>query len=281
MIYQFRLSTCLCVLIAIFAWACKKSEHAAVASPAVVQTKAIPAKTAQPAVKAAVAQKTSVTTPANVKTSTTNQVSPKPTAGAKLNVVPPKTQIVLPAQATQKAPAKFAVRLETTKGNIDIDFDREWAPVGADRFYNLVQLGYYSDVAFFRVIPGFMAQVGLSGMPKANSAWRTARITDDPVKQSNTRGMVTFATSGPNSRTTQFFINFKNNARLDGMGFAPVGKVRDASLAVLDGLHSGYGEGAPRGRGPNQGRIQREGNTYLRADFPSLDYIKKASILKL
>ena len=167
-----------------------------------------------------------------------------------------------------------------TQQHIDIDFHREWAPRGADRFFNLVKLGYYTDVAFFRVIPRFMAQVGISGSPEANVEWRAARITDDPVKQSNTRGMVTFATSGPNSRTTQFFINFKNNARLDGMGFAPVGKVRDSSLKVVDSLHDGYGEGAPRGRGPNQGRLQREGNAYLRAEFPALDYIKKASILK-
>ena len=186
-----------------------------------------------------------------------------------------------PSLATERAPTKFAVRLETTKGNIDIDFHREWGPRGADRFFNLVKLGYYADVAFFRVIPGFMAQVGISGSPEANVLWRAARISDDPVKQSNTRGMVTFATSGPNSRTTQFFINFKNNARLDGMGFAPVGKVRDASMSVVDSLYGGYGEGAPRGRGPYQGRLQKEGNAYLRAEFPKLDYIKKASILKL
>ncbi|MGB0647419.1 MAG: peptidylprolyl isomerase [Bradymonadia bacterium] len=187
---------------------------------------------------------------------------------------------ITPDKAVEKAPATYTVRLETTKGNIDIDIQREWAPLGADRFYNLVKLGYYTDVAFFRVIPRFMAQVGLSGTPKLNTIWRSARIQDDPVKQSNTRGMVTFATSGPNSRTTQFFINFRNNARLDGMGFAPFGKVKDTSLAVLDSLHDGYGEGAPRGRGPSQGTIQREGNSYLKKSFPRLDYIKRALVLK-
>ena len=191
----------------------------------------------------------------------------------------PTTSDVTPDKAKEKAPETFTVRFETSKGNIDVDVKREWAPLGADRFYNLVKLGYYNDVAFFRVIPNFMAQVGLSGTPELNKIWRSARITDDPVKQSNTRGMVTFATSGRNSRTTQFFINFRNNARLDGMGFAPFGKVKDSSLAVLDSLHGGYGEGAPRGRGPSQGRIQREGNTYLKANFPKLDYIKRAVLV--
>lgn len=219
--------------------------------------------------------------------------SPSSTSGSKPNVAPKtktesaKTSGDQAAQDSQTAdskpersPAEYVVRLETTKGNIDIDVSRALAPRGADRFFNLVNRGYYTDVAFFRVIPNFMAQVGLHGDPAMNAKWRTNRIQDDPVKGSNIRGTVTFATSGPNSRTTQFFINFKNNARLDGMGFAPFGNVRAASLPILDSLHGGYGEGAPRGRGPMQGRIHREGNAYLKKEFPQLDYIKKATILK-
>ena len=175
-------------------------------------------------------------------------------------------------------PAKYTVELDTTKGAIVIDVHRAWAPEGADRFYELVQKGYYDDVAFFRVVGGFMAQVGISGDPALNVEWRAKPIPDDPVKASNTRGTVTFATSGPDSRTTQFFINFADNSRLDGMGFSPFGKVKD--MAPVDALYDGYGEGAPRGRGPDQGRMQVEGNTYLRANFPKLDYIKSAKIIE-
>ena len=177
-----------------------------------------------------------------------------------------------------QVPAEYTVELDTTKGAIVIDVRRDWAPKGADRFYERVQKGYFTDVAFFRVISGFMAQVGISGDPALNAEWRTKRIPDDPVKASNSRGTVTFATSGPDSRTTQFFINFVDNSRLDGMGFAPFGKVRD--MAPVEALYDGYGEGAPRGRGPSQARMQSEGNAYLRKDFPKLDYIKSAKIIE-
>lgn len=189
----------------------------------------------------------------------------------------PHPALLDPSKATEQAPEKYAVKFETTKGEIIIDVDRSWAPRGADRFYNLVKIGYYDDVAFFRVISGFMAQIGIHGDGKVNAVWRNARIDDDPVKGTNARGMVTFATAGPNTRTSQFFINFADNNRLDQMGFAPFGKVRD--MKVVDALYSEYGEGAPRGAGPDQGRLQAEGNTYLRAEFPNLDYIKKATIL--
>jgi len=177
------------------------------------------------------------------------------------------------------APATYTVKLETTKGDILIDVTREWAPLGADRFYELVKAGYFDDTAFFRVISGFMVQVGISGKPEQNTTWRAKTIKDDPVTKSNTRGMVTFAKTGmPDSRTTQIFINFKDNTNLDKMGFAPFGKVRD--MAVVDSLFAEYGEGAPGGKGPEQGRIQKEGNSYLRASFPKLDYIKKAVIVE-
>lgn len=191
---------------------------------------------------------------------------------------PPAKETAEVSRDETKAPEEYTVQLDTTAGPIVIDVRREWAPKGADRFYELVNNGYYTDVAFFRVIGGFMAQVGISGDPELNAEWRAKPIEDDPVKASNVRGTVTFATSGPNSRTTQFFINFGDNSRLDGMGFAPFGKVRD--MAPVDALHAGYGEGAPRGRGPSQGRIQTEGNAYLRESFPDLDYIKSAKIIE-
>ena len=183
------------------------------------------------------------------------------------------------AKMNQTAPAKYKARFETSQGPFVIEVTRDWAPLGADRFYNLVQQGYYDDVRFFRVLDGFMAQFGIHGDPKTAAVWRNERIQDDPVKQSNTRGMVSYAMAGPNTRTTQVFINFGDNSQLDGMRFAPFGKVVEG-MNVVDKLHSAYGEGAPRGAGPDQGRIQAEGNAYLVKDFPKLDFVKKATIEK-
>ena len=134
---------------------------------------------------------------------------------------------------------------------------RDWAPNGADRFYNLVKNGFYDNDRFFRVITGFMVQFGINGDPKLSAVWREARIKDDPVKQSNSRGFITFATAGPNTRTTQVFINFADNSALDNQGFAPFGQVV-SGMNVVDALYADYGEGAPRGRGPAQDRIQRK-----------------------
>jgi peptidyl-prolyl cis-trans isomerase A (cyclophilin A) len=182
-----------------------------------------------------------------------------------------------PAALTEQAPATYKARFDTSKGVFVIDVRREWAPVGADRFYNLVKNGFYDENRFFRVISGFMVQFGINGNPQVSTPWRNAQIKDDPVKQSNKRGFITFATSGPNSRTTQVFINFGDNSRLDGMGFASFGQV-SSGMNVVDQLYSDYGEGAPSGRGPNQGRIQSEGNAYLTKDFPNLDFVRKATI---
>ena len=176
-----------------------------------------------------------------------------------------------------KAPAAFAVKLSTTTGDIVIDVTRDWSPNGADRFLELVEKGYYTDVAFFRVIAGFMAQVGVHGDPAMNRKWRDNKIRDDSVEKSNTRGMVSFATSGRNSRTTQFFINLDDNSNLDGMGFSPFGRVRD--MIAVDKLYAGYGEGAPKGVGPSQQRLHQGGNAYLKKEFPRLDYIKSASAM--
>jgi peptidyl-prolyl cis-trans isomerase A (cyclophilin A) len=184
-----------------------------------------------------------------------------------------------PAALTEPAPATYKAKFDTSKGVFVIEVHRDWAPNGADRFYNLVKNGFYDDARFFRVISGFMVQFGINGDPKLSAVWREARIKDDAVRQSNKRGLITFATAGPNTRTTQVFINFGDNAMLDSQGFAPFGQIV-SGMNVVDALFGGYGEGAPSGRGPEQGRLQREGNTYLKAEFGKLDYINKATIEK-
>ena len=183
-----------------------------------------------------------------------------------------------PAALKEQAPPVYKVEFDTSKGPFVIEVHRDWAPNGADRFYNLVKNGFYDDVRFFRVIEGFMAQFGVNGDPKVSAAWREARIKDDPVKVSNKRTFVTFATAGPNTRTTQVFVNYGDNSSLDSQGFSPFGQVVSGMKAV-DSLYGGYGEGAPGGRGPNQARVQSDGNAYLASAFPNLDYVKKATIV--
>jgi peptidyl-prolyl cis-trans isomerase A (cyclophilin A) len=182
-----------------------------------------------------------------------------------------------PASLNEKAPAVYKAKFDTSKGPFVIEVNRDWAPRGADRFYNLVKNGFFDNARFFRVIEGFMVQFGINGDPNIAAVWRDADIKDDPVKQSNARGTITFATAGPNTRTTQVFINFGDNAPLDGQGFAPFGKVV-SGMEVVDSLYGGYGEGAPNGNGPDQGRLQQQGNAYLEKDFPKLDFIKTATI---
>ena len=184
-----------------------------------------------------------------------------------------------PSKASEKAPDTFHVKFTTTKGDFVVEVNRAWAPNGADRLYNLVKIGFFKDIAFFRAIEGFMVQFGIHGDPAVSAPWRDANIQDDPVKESNQKGYLTFATGGPNTRTTQLFISLVNNRRLDAMGFSPVGKVVHG-MEVVESLHKGYGEGAPRGRGPDQSRIQAEGNGYLKGEFPNLDYIRSATIMK-
>ena len=173
----------------------------------------------------------------------------------------------------------YRVNLVTSQGDVVIEVHPEWAPRGAARFRELVEAEFYDGCRFFRVLDGFMAQTGMSGDPEVNARWREKTIRDDPVKKSNTRGYVSFATSGPNSRTTQFFINYGDNSNLDDMGFSPFGKVVEG-MDVVDKFYSGYGEGAPRGGGPSQERITAEGNAYLEKSFPKLDYIKEARIVE-
>jgi len=188
-----------------------------------------------------------------------------------------------PAGLKETAPATYKVNFDTSIGAFVVEVHRDWAPNGADRFYNLVKNGYYDGLRFFRVIPNFMVQFGISGDPALNTVWQEARIPRDPVKQSNTRGYVTYAmrggTQGPDTRTVQVFINFGDNSPLDKDGFAPFGRVT-SGMNVVDKIYAGYGEGAPSGNGPDQGRVQSQGNAYLTKDFPKLDFIKKATIEK-
>src|SRR3954471_8488725 len=194
---------------------------------------------------------------------------------------PPEAAVstAVPAPSDPAAPDSFRVKFATTKGDFTVAVTRAWAPKGADRFYRLVREGYFKDIRFFRVLPGFMAQFGMSGDPALNAKMDSQRIPDDPVTQSNKRGMLTFATAGPNTRSNQFFINYGNNASLDSQGFSPFGRVVDG-MTVVDAIYSGYGEGAPNGPGPNQDSIREKGNEYLRRAFPKLDYIKSATIVK-
>src|SRR5205823_1757501 len=170
-----------------------------------------------------------------------------------------------PAAATEKAPATYKVKFDTSAGPFVVQVHRDWAPNGADRFYNLVKAGFYDDVRFFRVIPNFMVQFGIHGTPSVATIWSRAQIKDDPVKQSNKRGYITFATAGPNTRTTQVFINFKDNAQLDSQGFAPFGEVIEG-MNVVDKLYAQYA-----GRPQEQFvKIQTEGNAFLNKEFPKL-----------
>jgi peptidyl-prolyl cis-trans isomerase A (cyclophilin A) len=197
---------------------------------------------------------------------------------------PPATQPAAappepPPAAPTTAPATFRVRFETNEGDFVVEVDRSQAPNGADRFYQLVSEGFFTDVRFFRVIQNFMAQFGINGDPAVTARWRANPIPDDPVVGSNTRGTITFAmTSQPNSRSSQLFINLVDNVNLDASGFAPIGRVVEG-MDVVDRLHAGYGEGAPRGAGPDQSQIVNQGNAYLTQSFPDLDYIERATIV--
>lgn len=201
--------------------------------------------------------------------------------GGEESGVPLDSPLLDPASTAmnQSSPELFQARFETTAGDFVIEVNKEWAPAGADRFYNLVNNGFYDGVAFFRVIEGFMVQFGIHGDPLVSASWQTSQIQDDTPMQSNARGTASFAmTSQPNSRTTQIFINFGDNSNLDSYGFAPFGTVTEG-MDVVDQLYSGYGEGAPQGTGPDQLRFTDEGNAYLQSEFPELDYVERAIII--
>lgn len=177
----------------------------------------------------------------------------------------------------ERAPGAYRVRFETSKGGFTLEVNRSWAPLGADRFYGLCRRHFYDNARFFRVIPGFVVQFGISGDPAVSRQWRDTKIPDDPVTVSNRRGSMAFATDGPNTRTTQVFINLADTPRLDSKGFAPFGRVTEG-MDVVDRLYSAYGEGPPLGGGPAQSRIEVEGNAYLERAFPKLDYIRTATL---
>jgi peptidyl-prolyl cis-trans isomerase A (cyclophilin A) len=183
-----------------------------------------------------------------------------------------------PAAVKESVPEVFHVKLDTSKGMVDIEVHRDWAPLGADHFFQLVKSGFYDGARFFRVVRGFVVQFGINGDPQTNALWANAMLPDDPAKEHNVTGTVTFATRGRNTRSTQLFINLADNRKsLDAQGFTPIGKVVDGMPVVLD-LYGFYGDMAPMGQGPDPQRIQQQGNDYLESHFPRLDFIKKATV---
>ena len=209
-----------------------------------------------------------------------NAIAPPSTPDEPVPPAGPKGAALLdPTLATEQAPDTFKAKFWSSKGMFTIEVHRAWAPLGADRFYNLVKIGFFDDERFFRVVSDFMCQFGVNGDPAVNAKWKDANITDDAPTQSNTRGFVTFATSGKDSRSDQVFISYKDNSGLDAQGFAPFGTVVEG-MSVVDALYSGYGDGPPDGKGPDQQRLQNEGNDYLKSSFAELDWIKAARIAK-
>lgn len=184
-------------------------------------------------------------------------------------------ELVSPKKLTEQAPDSYRVKFDTTRGTFTVTVTRAWAPLGADRFYNLVKHHFYDNAAFFRVVPQFVVQFGISENPQVSAAWKHTDIKDDPVTQTNKRGAITFATAGPNTRTTQVFINLKDNGRLDGMGFAPFGVVDGSGMNVVEMMYEGYGDNA----GPDQDQLEKQGDPYLKKGWPKLDYIKSATLV--
>ena len=202
---------------------------------------------------------------------------PPPPAEEPVEAAPEIEPIYDAENQKEQAPEEYRVLMETSAGNVVIAVHRAWAPIGADRFFNLVKVGYYNDTRVYRVVADFMAQWGFNGEPRVSAVWRNYPIGDDAVNHSNTRGTVTFATSGPNARTTQMFINYADNAFLDESGFSPIGEVVEG-MDVAAKFHAGYGDGPPQGKGPNQAQIFSDGNAYLDAGFPELTKIVKMSL---
>jgi peptidyl-prolyl cis-trans isomerase A (cyclophilin A) len=183
--------------------------------------------------------------------------------------------LLRPALLKAKAPDTYQVKFVTTRGEFTLTVTRAWAPLGADRFYNLVRHHFYDNGSFFRVVPDFVVQFGLSAYPPVSAAWKDTNIKDDSVTQSNKKGYITFATAGPNTRTTQVFINLKDNLRLDSMGFAPFGVVEGDGMNVVETMYGQYGDNA----GPDQDQIQKQGKPYLDKGWPKLDSIKSATLV--
>lgn len=207
--------------------------------------------------------------------------SPAPAAEAKSEAPPAvphgdDPSLLHPARLKEKAPEKYQVRFDTTRGAFTVTVTRAWAPLGADRFYNLVKHHFYDNAAFFRVVPGFVVQFGISSYPRVSAAWKHTEIKDDPVTQSNKRGYLTFATAGADTRTTQVFINLKDNQRLDASGFTPFAVVDGQGMNVVDMLYDVYGDAG----GPDQTQIEKQGERYMKKGWPKLDYIKTATLVQ-
>ncbi|HEX4536079.1 MAG TPA: peptidylprolyl isomerase [Candidatus Acidoferrum sp.] len=222
-----------------------------------------------------VSAQTGSTAPAKPKSSTAQKSTAAKTSASTAKSY--DRALLHPALLKDKAPETYQVKFETSKGDFTVSVTRAWAPLGADRFYNLAKHHFFDNGSFFRVLKGFVAQFGISAYPPVSAVWEKATIKDDSVTQSNKKYSLTFATAGPNTRTTQLFINLADNPRLDGMGFAPFGQVTEG-MSVVDNLYADYGEGAPGGSGPNQDEIQKQGKPYLDKNFPNLDFVKTTTL---
>ncbi len=234
-------------------------------------------KTKQPDGETKPAETAKVETPPPTAAPATTPAESKPTATAPSAAPAPAAKagnLLKPATLNEKAPAKYEVKFKTSRGDFTVMVKREWSPLGADRFYNLVKAHFYDNTAFFRVVPGFVVQFGISDRPAVSAAWKHTEIPDDPVTQTNKRGTLSFATSGANTRTTQIFINLKDNLRLDGMGFSPFAVVEGDSMNVVEMMYEGYGDNA----GPDQDQIEKQGTPYLKKGWPKLDFIVSASL---
>src|SRR5262245_56517280 len=254
-----------CMIVAALAFAgCKGNEQQTQKPQAEPQKTETPAQTATPAEPA----------------SSSPAASPAEPSGRKGDAKPGNTvadtkALLAPKKLAEKAPDTYKVKFDTTRGAFTVSVTRAWAPLGADRFYNLVKHHFYDNAAFFRVVPSFVVQFGISPTPAVSAAWKHTEIKDDPVTQTNKRGALTFATAGPNTRTTQVFISLKDNARLDSMGFAPFGVVDGNGMNVVEMMYEGYGDSS----GPDQDQIEKQGDPYLKKGWPKLDYIKSASLV--
>jgi len=238
---------------------CKSNEQTAQAPPPEQPAATAPSQPATPA-------------PAETKS------EPAPAQSTKTAAAPARNyakELVAAAKSKEKAPETYKVKFDTTRGVFTVSVTRAWAPLGADRFYSLVKHHFYDNAAFFRVVPQFVVQFGISPTPAVSAAWKHTDIKDDPVTQSNKRGAIVFATAGPNTRTTQVFINLKDNDRLDKMGFAPFGVVDGNGMNIVEMMYEGYGDSA----GPDQDQLEKQGDPYLKKGWPKLDYIKSATLL--
>ena len=253
------------MVMAVVIVGCKGNEQQAQKAQAEPQKTEAPAETATPAEPGSSSPAASTAQPSAAKGDA------KP-SGA----VADSKALLTPKKLAEKAPDSYKVKFVTTRGTFAITVTRAWAPLGADRFYNLVKHHFYDNAAFFRVVPGFVVQFGISSVPAVSAAWRDSKIKDDPVTQTNKRGSITFATAGPNTRTTQVFINLRDNGRLDGMGFSPFGTVDSTGMNVVEMMFEGYGDNA----GPDQEQLEKQGDSYLKKGWPKLDYVKSASLVQ-